>query len=382
MRLLHTADWHLGAHLGQFSRIEEQRLFLNQLCDIVDAEGVDMVIVAGDIFDTSNPSAAAEGLFYAGLAALSVRKIPIILVAGNHDSAERLNARTPVAAELGIIVFATPGCAEINIARTGETAVIAAMPFVTEKTLNAAIFTAKDEAGMQKDYSAKIEELFTEITADFAPDTINIAAGHFHIAGGETSRGAERDIMLGGSFAVHPAAMPAAQYIAMGHLHRAQKIKCGAGLAHYAGSPLQYSLSERGYPKGVYIADLAPGKAAVVTKIPLDCPKPIELWEVATAAGALEKCAQAGHGYKFIRITDEASLNPADIKEMRRLAPDIVSIDIVSADDDNAVQNHENMQIGDIRTEFADFYAKMRGVEPKPDILAVFDEILQNEDAL
>ena len=402
MKLLHTADWHLGAYLGSFSRINEQKLFIDQLCAIVDKQSIDMVVVAGDIFDTANPSAAAEALFYDAMTRLAGRKIPIVLVAGNHDNVERLLAPAPMAAEMGIIVFATPHCVPpardfegfsvhplgsccTQIKRGNDDIVLAAMPFVSEKRLNEAIFTTKDEVGMQKDYSEKVRQLFAASADYFRPDAINIAAGHFHIAGGESSRGLERDIMLGGSFAVLPPAMPNAQCIAMGHLHRAQKIKCGIdmqNLAYYAGSPLQYSLSECGYVKGVYIADLAPGQPVNVEKLPLNCPKPIELWEVATAAEALEKCANGGNSYKYIKITGEAALNPADIKEMRKLAPDIVSIDIANDGGLEEIVSYEKLQILDARTEFIEFYTKNRGMPPKDEIIEIFNEILHDEEIL
>lgn len=406
MKLLHTADWHLGAYLGPYSRIAEQRLFLANLCRIVDERQVDMVLIAGDVFDTANPSAAAEGLFYSAMADLAQRKIPIVVVAGNHDSAERLLAPIPMASELGVLVFATPhcrpitrdygnfavhspesACVEITFKTSGERAVLAALPFVSEKRLGEAIFdenTIKSEAAMQQDYSAKIGALFARAAAIFRQDVISIAAGHFHIAGGESSRGAERDILLGGSFAVHPRDMPDAQYIAMGHLHRSQKVKCGPNgdnLAYYAGSPLPYSLSEQGYPKAVYIADLAAGRPAAVEKVLLDCPKAIELWEVKTAADALLRCAEPSNAYKYIRITDEATLSPHDIKEMRRLAADIVAIDITAGND--AVLTNLDADFAkllDPREEFANFYAKTHGIQPKPEVLQIFSEILLSTD--
>ncbi|MCL2397928.1 MAG: exonuclease subunit SbcD [Defluviitaleaceae bacterium] len=398
MRILHTADWHLGASLGPFSRIEEQKLFLEQLCHIVQDENVDMVLVAGDIFDTANPSAAAEGLFYEAMTNLAAFKIPIVLVAGNHDSAERLSAPSPAISKLGILVFATPntvlparqhdgfsveplgpGCAEIIIGN--QQAVIAAVPFVSEHRLGEVIFAAKDEAGMQRDYSAKVGELFAHRAQYFRQNTINIATGHFHITGGDVSRGLERDIQIGGVFAVQPEAIPAVDYIAMGHLHRAQKVKCGPDgthLAYYAGSPLPYSLSEQS-PKSVYIADLAPGQAPIVEKILLNCPKPLELWEVETAAQAVEKCRQPSNAYKYIRITGETTINPYDIKEMRRLAADIVSIDLAEGKE-AAASEFDAFAAIDPRREFVNFYAKTKGVQPAAQLLSIFEEILASEE--
>jgi len=379
IRILHTADWHLGAYLGNFSRIAEQQLFLEQLCRIVAENAVGMVIIAGDIYDSTNPPAAAEALFYTFLARLSEMKVPVVACAGNHDSAERLNALIPMVGELGVSIFANPGWVEINI--KGQSAIIAAMPFISEKRLNEAIFTSGDEATMQKEYSAKIAALFAQSTAHFRPDTANIAIGHFHIAGGEASRGLERDIQLGGVFAVSPVDMPRADYIAMGHLHRAQKIACGDGAqAHYAGSPLPYSLSERGQPKSVNIVDIELGQAAVVSKTFLDCPKPIEIWETRTAAEAIERCKEPSDAYKYIVITDEPTISAYDIKEMRRLAPDIVSIEIAMVNQGAAEFSVESLRLLAPREEFANFYEKAKGTLPSKHIVSIFDEILSDEE--
>ena len=401
MRILHTADWHLGAYLGPFSRIDEQKLFLEQLCQIVDDYKADMLIVAGDIFDTANPSAAAEHLYFSVMTKLSAKKIPIVLVAGNHDSGERLAAPVPMFTKLGVLVFTSPntelinkeyegfsvcalapGCIEVNI--KGQTTVIAAMPFATEKRLNESIFTASDEAAMQSDYSSKIGELFGQTAKFFREDTINIAVGHFHIAGGEESKGLERDLQLGGSFAVRPSAMPPAQYIAMGHLHRPQRIKCGPDNGYYAvysGSPLPYSLSEQGYPKSVNIVDIMPGKTAEIEKVILNCPKPIELWEVATVADALERCAVASNSYKYIRITEESYINPHDIKEIRRLAGDIVEIKIETEEEKQESDFNEYQNLNPLEA-FLKFYSKSKGAEPKDEVLSVFNEIISSEDGL
>jgi len=383
MKILHTADWHLGAYLGNFSRVNEQAAFLRQLCKIVDEHTVDLVIIAGDIYDTTNPPAAAEALLYSTMARLCEMQVPAVVIAGNHDSAERMSALAPVASELGMFVFSEPNCIEINI--KGQPAIIAAMPFVSEKRLNEVIFNTSDEAAMQKEYSAKIASLFAQSAAKFRDDAVNIAVGHFHIAGGESSKGLERDIQLGGVFAVHPTDMPPANYIAMGHLHRAQKLKCGpAGesLAHYAGSPLPYSLSERGQPKSVNIVDISPGQPANVDKIFLDCPKPIEIWAAKTAAEAIERCHTVSNAYKYIVITEEPTISTYDIKEMRRLAKDIVSIEIGLDKPAAAELAAETLQMLEPREEFANFYAKSKGVAPSAHIVAIFDEILNGEETL
>ncbi len=109
MRILHTSDWHLGKCLEGYSRLEEQQQFIEELSTIADDNNVDMVLIAGDIYDNNNPSAAAEKLFYSSAKKLSLNgKRPIVIIAGNHDNPERLTAANPLAYEHGIIILGTP----------------------------------------------------------------------------------------------------------------------------------------------------------------------------------------------------------------------------------------------------------------------------------
>ena len=109
IRILHTADWHLGKKLDHFSRLEEQVEVMNEICEIADQQEVDVVIVAGDLFDTFNPSADAQDLFYKTLKRISKNgQRPVIAIAGNHDSPDRIDAPNPLAKECGIIFIGSP----------------------------------------------------------------------------------------------------------------------------------------------------------------------------------------------------------------------------------------------------------------------------------
>ena len=104
MKILHTADWHLGKRLDNYSRIEEQIEVMNEICEIADEQNIDLVLVAGDLFDTFNPSVEAVELFYKTLKRLANNgQRPVIAIAGNHDSPDRIDAPDPLARECGII---------------------------------------------------------------------------------------------------------------------------------------------------------------------------------------------------------------------------------------------------------------------------------------
>lgn len=109
MRFIHTSDWHLGKNLEGHSRIEEQKMFCSDFVKIVEDNDIDMVVIAGDIYDTANPSAEAEKLFYSTVSKIAANgKRCVVVIAGNHDSPERIEAASPLAFEQGILLFGNP----------------------------------------------------------------------------------------------------------------------------------------------------------------------------------------------------------------------------------------------------------------------------------
>jgi len=175
MRILHTSDWHLGRSLEQISRLEEQREFIDSLVRIADKEDVDLVLVAGDIYDTYNPSAAAEELFYEAMDRLGGKSgRAVIVIAGNHDNPDRLCAASPLAYKNGIILLGYPGSdaggyktsaeginiadsgpgwLELSLPRCSHNAVIITMPFPSESRLEELLSEKADEAELQNAYS-------------------------------------------------------------------------------------------------------------------------------------------------------------------------------------------------------------------------------------
>lgn len=157
MRILHTSDWHLGKSLEQISRIEEQKDFINNLCQIVEDEKIDLILIAGDIYDTYNPSAAAEELFYEAIDRLNDKgKRAIVVIAGNHDNPDRLCASSPLAYKNGIILLGYPGSdastykinsknikieaagagwLELNLANCEHNTIILTLPYPSESRL-------------------------------------------------------------------------------------------------------------------------------------------------------------------------------------------------------------------------------------------------------
>ncbi|MDT8718582.1 exonuclease SbcCD subunit D [Clostridium sp. 19966] len=401
MRILHTADWHLGKYLDGIknSRLDEQEKFIDELIDIVEEKNIQLVIIAGDIYDNSNPPARAERLFYKTLKRLSAGgERTILIIAGNHDNPERLAASNPLALEQGIIILGTPkatispgsygsiqvaasieGALELKIGE--ERVAIVTLPYPSEKRLNEIFIDKSSDEERQSTYSDRIKQVFSELSGCYREDTINIAISHIYVVGGESSD-SERQIELGGSLAVRPEALPEkAQYIALGHLHRPQRVKGISTKAYYSGSPIQYSKSEIGYSKCVYLIDVKAGEEANVEEIYLKNYKPIEIWKCKGVEEALEKCKANSDkdSWVYIEIETEEYISQEYIKQMNEYKKDIVEILPKIVGQETEEEEEINISEKSILELFKDFYLSQRGVEPKEDILKLFSEIAYSE---
>jgi len=397
MRIMHTSDWHLGKNLEgtKNSRLDEQEKFLAEFVDIVEKSNIDMVIIAGDIYDNSNPPAMAEKLFYETLKKLSNGgNRAVLVIAGNHDNPERLIAAAPLASEQGVMMLGTPksvvepgrygnfevvasgeGWLEVHL--KGEKVVIIALPYPSEKRLNE-VFIEKDSDEERKNsYSERIGQLFESLSSNYREDTINIAVSHIYVMGSDRSD-SERQIELGGSLAVEPSALPKkAQYIALGHLHRPQRIRGTNLKAYYAGSPIQYSKSEVGYSKSVNVVELKAGSEAVVEEVYLSNYKPIEIWKCKSIDEALERCKENSERdiWVYLEIETDEYISQEYIKLMNEYRKDIVEIVPKIRGLDQEEEEFQSISDKSITELFRDFYISQRGVEPREELMEVFAEL-------
>lgn len=262
MRLLHTSDWHLGHMLGPYDRMEEHDAFLEWLLQLLESERVDVLLVAGDIFDQVNPPASAQRRWYSFLGKVQAQlpQVEVIAIGGNHDSAARLDAPNPLLAGSGTrIIGGLPVRAGaviwdellIPLTRGEERVWVAAMPFLRLGDLPA---VADVEDPWLEGWRALIAEMMGEIDARRAPDEPLIWMGHLFWSGATASPDSER-VLLRGTLEALPVDLfpPGVQYGAFGHLHRPQEV--GTPRLRYAGSPLPLSFSERAYPHQVVLLE-------------------------------------------------------------------------------------------------------------------------------
>lgn len=398
MRILHTSDWHLGKYLDGISRLDEQRRFCNDFIEIVRKNNIDLVLIAGDIYDTFNPQSLAESLFYETIEKLSENgKRCIFVIAGNHDNPDRLEAVNPLAIHKGIIILGYPrskteirkydgfeileakeGFTKIGI--KGEIVNIISIPFPSEKRLDDAFIDFSCDDEMQRTYSKKIGGIFSKLEENFRDDEINIATSHIFVVNSDISD-SERRIELGGTLLVEKSDLPKkSQYTALGHIHKSQRISKEYN-TYYSGSPLQYSKNERTSAKSVYIVDLKAGEDAKVEQVFLNNYIPIMVFKCQSINEALEICIENKDReiYAYFEIETDRTISQEEIKEMKSYIKNILEIRPII----NGVNNLEesrSLEINpsNITSYFLDYYRERENLEPNEDVVKLFNELISD----
>jgi exonuclease SbcD len=340
MRLLHTSDWHLGQALHSYDRSFEHQQFLDWLVTTLVEQQADALLIAGDIFDTANPSAAAQKQLYRFLQQARKRcpALDIVVIAGNHDSPGRLEAPGPLLEDhgtsmIGHVLRGNDGAIDVermvvplHDAAGKVAAWCLAVPFLRPGDLprpapDADADAASNGEAAPDPYMAGIGLLYSQVYAAAAARREAgqhiVAMGHCHMVDGQASLDSERRIVIGGTEAL-PATMfdPSIAYVALGHLHLAQRVGQKEHI-RYCGSPLPLSFAEVGYQHQVLRIDLLDGAAREVT--PLMVPRPVQLLRVPPQPAPLEQALAAlaaleldedlppaAHPYLEVRVLLEA----------------------------------------------------------------------------
>ena len=273
MRLLHTSDWHVGRKIRGHSRADEHRAVLAEVTAIAAERAVDLVVVAGDLYETAAPTPESESIVNRALLGLA-EVAPVLAVAGNHDNPRRLAAVEPLLRLGRITMVAEPrspadgGVVRFDAA-DGTPVQAALLPFVSQRSIIRA-----DElmggAGFEnaQAYAERMQRVVAALCAGFGADTVNLVVAHAFVHGGMAG-GGERPAHLVDEYALSAVDFPpTASYVALGHLHRPQHM-LGPSAIHYCGSPLQLDFGEQEQAKQVNLVDLRPGLPAKVEPVPL-----------------------------------------------------------------------------------------------------------------
>ncbi|WP_019636292.1 exonuclease SbcCD subunit D [Paenibacillus fonticola] len=385
MRILHTGDWHLGRTLEGRSRLKEQEAFLEELVELTRDQQIDLILMAGDVYDSVNPPAAAEGLFYDAAARLTDNGCQLVAIAGNHDQPERISAVSPLVSRRGITLVGlpVPQAVSIHAKRSGERAIIAALPYPSESRLAELLAEEGDEAELRTAYSAKVSRLMRQLAGEFRKDAVNLAMSHIYVLGGVESD-SERPIQVGGAYTVDPSALDiGAQYTALGHLHRPQHVK-GSGVIRYSGSPLAYSFSEAGQSKSVMLLDITPGAVPVMEEHLLSSGRPLVRW---TCRGGLEEVhrwldeGRDSNAFIDLEISLTEAMSMSDIQSLRKAHEGIIHIRPVypGRDEEMAMASRAQMPVHEL---FRKFYQRQSGgAEPEEELVELFMSLVADDSS-
>ncbi|HEY3832821.1 MAG TPA: exonuclease SbcCD subunit D [Acidimicrobiia bacterium] len=381
MRILHTSDWHVGKLLRGASRTHEHRRVLGEIADIATESRADVVIVAGDVFDTAAPTAEAQQVAYEGLLALRASGAHVVVIAGNHDHAGSFEAVRPVFAGLGITVAGLAqrpdrgGVVALDIG--GTPLKVALLPWLARQHVLRAEQLMELEGGEStQEYATRLAHMVARLSDGFTPESVNVVAAHAYVRGG-TRGGGERLAQLVDEYYVEPQSFPmSASYVALGHLHRRQSIPGSRVPAWYCGSPIQVDFGDDTDARGVLLVDAAPGLPPSVEFTALT--SPAKLATIRGPLAELEARAVAA-GADHVRVFVEEAPRPGLADEVRAAVPNAVDV-IVAADERDRRHDASERPDATDRTsraprELFDDYLDQSGSARDPRLLTLFDEL-------
>jgi exonuclease SbcD len=403
MKILHTSDWHLGKRLDDFPRFEEQKAVMNEICEIADREKVDAVLVAGDLFDTFNPPTEAVDLLYKTMKKLTNNgKRPVIAIAGNHDSPDRIEAPDPLARECGIIFSGYPGTVvpeftietglkilqsdagfiEIDLPGNPIPLRVLLTPYANELRFKTYLGDENSEQEMRN----LLQQKWGELAAKHCDGKgVNIMVSHLFLVeeGGEVPEEPEDEkpvLHVGGVQAVYTRNIPEQiQFTALGHLHR---MHSPGRDAWYSGSPLSYSFAEAGQKKYVLLADIEPGKQAKISQVELTSGKKLLRFRAEGVTAAMEWLQQNPDCLVELTLATDNFLTAAERKQLNLIHDGIVAL-IPEVKNTGAAEtfSRKNIDPGkSMDTLFREYFQFAKGQEPNDEIMGLFVELLAQEE--
>jgi len=401
MKILHTADWHLGKKLDLFSRLEEQKEVMEEICQIADKEEVNVVIVAGDLYDQFNPATEAVELFYKTLKHLSNNGNRVVVaIAGNHDSPERIEAPDPLAKECGIVLLgfpdsvvklfdlktgikviqSEPGFIEVEHPECKDKLRLLLTPYANELRLRKFLGTENQEEELR----ILLKEKWSHLADKYCDEKgINLLVAHLFFAEkGKASLvepDGEKTILVGGASAIYTADIPdQIQYTALGHLHKYQELKGAKNPVLYSSSPLAYSFAEAGQEKYVVLLDAKAGKEIKYNKIALKKGLPLarkEFQEIEEAVEWLE--ANPNCLVELTIVTDEY-LPGSDRKRIYAVHDKIVKLNLKLKSEMKRNEN-DDLEIDltkSVDELFEDYFKyKNENQAPPEEVIKLFKEL-------
>ncbi|MBP5307508.1 MAG: exonuclease subunit SbcD [Clostridia bacterium] len=384
MKILHTSDWHIGKKTENYDRLPEQAEVLDEICDIADRENVELVLVAGDDFDTFVPSSEAEELFYEKIVKLASGRA-VIVISGNHDDATRLCASAPLAVKQGVyfagnvntddnasakksgggVELTGSGEGYVTVSNvSGEEIYVGMLPYPSE-----ARFREKNSG---ETHAQKIAGWMKKCFAGNVKNLPAVFVSHLFTVGGLTSDG-EREISLGGAKAVDKASFPETLYTALGHLHKRQVIDKEKNVI-YSGSVLQYAFDEVNVEKSVTVFEIKKGAVTDLHVVPLTRGKRL----ARLSATSVQQAAQLLKNYEnyLVELTLKlkSPINREENAYLHTEFPNVISLKLeLPVGVERGVKGRKEMND---ETLFNEYYKKQYGDEPEKELTRLFLSLL------
>lgn len=327
MRILHTADWHLGRLFNGFSLLEDQAALLDQIAGMVEEERPELFILAGDVFDRSNPRREAVELFDLFLERIYRNsETAIAVIAGNHDAPERIGFGGALHDPRRVLIRGSLGrSAEPLLLKDNQgTVAVSAVPYV-------GVFAARDhfgEPGITTPDEVVAAEL-AEVRRHLPEDAREVILSHTFVAGGSSSESERSLESAGGIEQVSPGRYEGASYVAMGHLHRPQEIALPQGRLRYSGSIMPFGFDELDAEKSVSLLELEWWGVASLKELPLRAPRPLRV--LRGSFDELERGEGEAEPEAFVKLelTDNMPV-PDAMTRLRRRYPNAVQLEWVN----------------------------------------------------
>jgi exonuclease SbcD len=403
MKILHTADWHLGKKLDHFSRLEEQKKVMNEICTIANVQNADVVIVAGDLFDTFNPPVEAVDLLYKTLKKLTNNgKRPVIAIAGNHDSPDRIDAPNPLARECGILFVGNPdvtiptvtiengfeitqsenGFLEIQLPQYEFPIRIITTPYANEMRLKTYLGAENKEEQLNQ----LLQDSWAALADKYCDSKgVNILTTHLYMLkrGGEILEEpeGEKPLRIGNADMVYTDCIPhQIQYTALGHLHRFQNVGGHPNPVVYSSSPLCYSFAEAGQDKKVVLIEAQPNEVVKFTAIPLHSGRVLHRKRFENTDEAVLWLLENPYCLVELTLVSDSFFASQDLKRIHESHDGIIFIIPIVTKDGNAEQHTPKVNLDqNIQGLFKDYFVSKHKQEPNEELLDLFNEIIGSQ---
>lgn len=377
MKVLHTSDWHIGKRLERHDRMDDHTAVLDEVAEIAATEKVDLVLHSGDLFDRALPPVESLRLGLESLVRLAADR-PVVVVAGNHDSAELFDALAPLLAPRGVHLMGRIRPPEeggvIALETAAGKALVAGFPFLRAAQV---VDFMTETADWYTTYATRVQRIAeaygSALGAMAGASDATFLLGHFMVGGVKVDTAAprgERDLHMGQAYATTEAAIPASlDYIALGHIHAPQQVPGARVPAEYAGSLLQLDFGESGEVKRVVVVETTPGLPARVRSVALRRGR-----RLVRATGTWADLAGRDDlDEAFLDLTVNADGPDPDLMDRaRERFPLVVK---VRAEYPRSVAERPSTAGRPWGELYGEYHAEAHGGAPEPDLLALFEEI-------